>query len=102
DHSNNTASAPIRLLQNNIIAAQPSVVNRGQPTPNNVITRPLLLTHTNSSPAHLVLSAASSKAMTIPNQQLPPLSNGHLLVKPNAMMVMNSSQPKSHHSGHKA
>lgn len=39
------------------------VVNRGQPTPNHVITRPLLLTHhhTNSSPAHLVLSTASSK-----------------------------------------
>ncbi|XP_022182316.1 max-binding protein MNT-like isoform X4 [Myzus persicae] len=104
DHSNNTASAPIRLLQNNIIAAQTSVVNRGQPTPNHVITRPLLLTHhhTNSAPAHLVLSTASSKAVTIPNQQLPPLSNGHLIVKPSAMVVMNSSQPKSHHSGHKA
>ncbi|XP_015376026.1 PREDICTED: max-binding protein MNT isoform X4 [Diuraphis noxia] len=104
DHSNNTAPAPIRLLQNNIIAAQTSVVNRGQPTPNHVITRPLLLTHhhTNSAPAHLVLSTASSKAVTIPNQQLPPLSNGHLIVKPSAMVVMNSSQPKSHHSGHKA
>ncbi|VVC35333.1 Hypothetical protein CINCED_3A025463 [Cinara cedri] len=104
DHSNNTTtSAPIRLLQNNIIASQTSVVNRGPPTPNHVITRPLLLTHhTNSSPAHLVLSTASSKAVTIPNQQLPPLSNGHLLVKPSAMVVMNSSQPKSHHSGHKA
>jgi len=103
DHSN-TASTPIRLLQNNIISAQSSVVNRGQPTPNHVITRPLLLTHhhTNSSPAHLVLSTASSKAVTIPSQQLPPLSNGHLLVKPSAMVVMNSSQPKSHHSGHKA
>ncbi|XP_025416573.1 max-binding protein MNT-like isoform X1 [Sipha flava] len=105
DHSNNTAAAPIRLLQNNsLITAQTSVVNRGQPTPNHVITRPLLLTHhhTNSSPAHLVLSTASSKAVTIPNQQIPPLSNGHLLVKPSAMVVMNSSQPKSHHSGHKA
>lgn len=42
------------------------------------------------------------QAVTIPNQQLPPLSNGHLLVKPSAMVVMNSSQPKTHHSGHKA
>lgn len=39
------------------------VVNRGQPTPNHVITRPLLLTHhhTNSAPAHLVLSTTSPK-----------------------------------------
>ncbi|XP_050526342.1 max-binding protein MNT-like isoform X2 [Daktulosphaira vitifoliae] len=104
DHSNNAAPAPIRLLQNNILANQASVVNRGQTTPNHVITRPLLLTHhhTNSSPAHLVLSTSSSKAVTIPNQSIPPLSNGHLLVKPGAMVVMNNPQPKSHHSGHKA
>lgn len=46
-----------------------SVVNRGQPTPNHVITRPLLLTHhhTNSSPAHLVLSTASSKVCKYPH-----------------------------------
>lgn len=49
------------MINNFLIIICILVVNRGQPTPNHVITRPLLLTHTNSSPAHLVLSAASSK-----------------------------------------